>query len=734
MKRYRIFKLNTKLLATFFTAVFFLCTVNALLLSYLLNSLEREVNPLNRNYLKSVETKLNNVLTTAQYAHTEMMEEKVVKALNVNRLGDDVLNDLYWAANAIYGLEEEIHGWIILIRGNDCLVTNNGVYPMSGYDALRSSDTYDVAFWQQTVSENFYKRYYAAESFCILTSGVGKEERILLPVVFKSHRFRDTITTVLFLDIEKLCEETDPDLSQGFYLFSSNNEILYSADKVQQINAIPDGTEITLRSGKAYVAKGALAVDGIQCVKLLPEGETTEIVRKSLMICLVAVVGSLLAVSVFVLLSIRRTMYPVNGMLTLLRQNTDLQDESDMQEAKNALGKLLKQREQQQAELALRDAELSEYFLQSRMKNVYVDMNRKEDIEENAYILYIQVRYRKETPDTIQMHRAELENCLQEMMSGVLNKLFLSTMIFQLEPGRFAARVTLARADDRIDAHMKAFMKRLENEQEFACFTVVLSQMLSQEDEMSVVYSQVQEAARTAQVCDQSQLICLPVQQHETDMFSFSHVQEKNLNGCMRSGDVEKAAALALEILRENLEKGITHAQMEILCVALVNTVTYAVTELPTIVDKIAAASGVYNKLTSKCFSEEEYCETVVNFIYSVANNRIQTVDDEPLLRRIQQYLRDNYNKDFSSEQMADALFVSRKYLSAYYKSKTGMNLSESIQMFRIQKAIELLKDPKIRIGDIGPMVGIPSSNTFLRQFRKYTGTTPKEYRLMHIL
>ena len=81
-------------------------------------------------------------------------------------------------------------------------------------------------------------------------------------------------------------------------------------------------------------------------------------------------------------------------------------------------------------------------------------------------------------------------------------------------------------------------------------------------------------------------------------------------------------------------------------------------------------------------------------------------------------------------DELSEALHLSKSYLSTYYKSKTGANLSDRIQFFRIQKAVELLADSKLRIGDIGALVGINNVNTFLRQFKKYTGMTPREYRL----
>ena len=88
------------------------------------------------------------------------------------------------------------------------------------------------------------------------------------------------------------------------------------------------------------------------------------------------------------------------------------------------------------------------------------------------------------------------------------------------------------------------------------------------------------------------------------------------------------------------------------------------------------------------------------------------------------------YQREFSMDELAEALHLSKSYLSTSYKSKTGANLSDRIQFFRIQKAVELLADPKLLIGDIGALVGINNVNTFLRQFKKYTGMTPREYRL----
>jgi AraC-like DNA-binding protein len=438
---------------------------------------------------------------------------------------------------------------------------------------------------------------------------------------------------------------------------------------------------------------------------------------------------ALLLALILVFTSVRRVMDPVNRMFGLLHQHVEAKTPGFRFDACKELEVILQAREQQAAALAQRDAVLSEYFLQSRLKNVYVDMSDPEQAASGkAYILYIQGQYRQAC-ESIAMPRAELEACLQSMLSGTLSNLFESTMVFQLEPGRFAARVTLPEGDDQIGGRMDRFMMRLGIEQEFAWFTVIRSQALEQNEDLSAVYTQVQEAARLAQVCEKSQLLTLPLEADEGQDFVFTSQQEKHLMGYLTEQNAEGAVALVQQMLQENVDRGISRVQMEVLCVALVNTAVHAITRLGESAEKIAASSGVYHLITSQCSTAEDYVGAVTEFIRSVIANEARPVEGDPLLEKISRYLNENYQREFSGEEMAAALHVSRSYLSSYYKSKTGINLNDSIQIFRVQKAVELLQDPKVRLSQVGAMVGMSNSNTFLRWFKKYTGMTPNEYR-----
>lgn len=729
MKKLNSMELNAKLLLVFFAAVFLLSLVHFFVYTHLFNTMEQEEAIITQQQTTSAKVRLDAAFAKVQRTYHEVIYGDSFYYSGSLPLTSYKQVEMYSEARIIFDQHKEIYQWVVIPRQGDQVISKNGVMDAERYYSnLCASDSYPSEYWHTLMDTQFSRILLPeAEYICVTNNGYA-ETRRLTPLVIRAY-YNYTYTTILYLDMDLLCPQEDDYLGQNLYLFSPEGQLLYTTDAEPVITAIPQEAKLTDSLGTRYTVQQWTDDNDIRCVKLLKTDRATDIVRRSFTVCLAVAIGALFFIALLVPRSVKTVLHPVNRMLEILRQHSETY-QGNIHNACEELEQILLSREQQTAALAQRDATLSEYFLQSRMKNVYVDMQEPPGQPEgNAHILYIQVHYHKRALDGISIPRAELENCLQDMMHSSLARLFDTTMIFQLEPGRFAARVTLAPGKEGIGSRMEQFMQRLREEEEFAWFTVVLSDVLSQEVDLAAVYAQVQEAAQQSLVRCRSQLLTLPVQDTEGAGFRFSRQEEQNLFSLVQQGKLSEAEKAARDLLEAHLEAGISHSRMEMLCVAIVNVASYAMTELAPSAEKIAAASGVYNKLISQCGTGEDYIEAVTDFIRTASPEAGQCKED-PLLNAVEQYLEENYSREFSAEEMAAALWVSRSYLSTYYKSKTGMNLSESIQLFRIQKAVELLKDPNVTIGEIGQRVGIPSSNTFLRHFRKYTGTTPKDYRL----
>lgn len=101
----------------------------------------------------------------------------------------------------------------------------------------------------------------------------------------------------------------------------------------------------------------------------------------------------------------------------------------------------------------------------------------------------------------------------------------------------------------------------------------------------------------------------------------------------------------------------------------------------------------------------------------------------EERIDRIIEYIKDNYGKQISLQQIADEFDMSFTYFSQYFKKCTGTNFIDFVRDIRIKKAKEILKNENISINEVAQRTGFDTVNTFIRIFKKLTGITPGEYK-----
>lgn len=66
---------------------------------------------------------------------------------------------------------------------------------------------------------------------------------------------------------------------------------------------------------------------------------------------------------------------------------------------------------------------------------------------------------------------------------------------------------------------------------------------------------------------------------------------------------------------------------------------------------------------------------------------------------------------------------------AVFFKKAIGMSPIEYLNEYRIRQAVRLLKDSSLPVTEICLDCGYNNMGNFLREFRKYTGTTPLQYR-----
>lgn len=98
-------------------------------------------------------------------------------------------------------------------------------------------------------------------------------------------------------------------------------------------------------------------------------------------------------------------------------------------------------------------------------------------------------------------------------------------------------------------------------------------------------------------------------------------------------------------------------------------------------------------------------------------------------ISKITKYIREHISEPIKTSDIADFLGKSRVSITTEFKSKTGMNLSDFINLKKIQEAEELLYETGRSLVSISSFLGFSSQSHFCKVFKRVTGLTPTEYR-----
>lgn len=110
-------------------------------------------------------------------------------------------------------------------------------------------------------------------------------------------------------------------------------------------------------------------------------------------------------------------------------------------------------------------------------------------------------------------------------------------------------------------------------------------------------------------------------------------------------------------------------------------------------------------------------------------NYKNKPIDKLTFVEKLELLVLDNLqNPQFSVEELAEKLNISRSSLHRKLKKDINKSVTEFIREVRIRRAIELMKTKKYNLDEICFFVGYNSHSYFTRSFKKIYGKTPKEF------
>ena len=114
---------------------------------------------------------------------------------------------------------------------------------------------------------------------------------------------------------------------------------------------------------------------------------------------------------------------------------------------------------------------------------------------------------------------------------------------------------------------------------------------------------------------------------------------------------------------------------------------------------------------------------------FVAANTMALTKADEDFIKKLNEVIQVNYsNPEFSMDDMADSLNMSRSNFYRKIKGVLDLSPNEYLRLERLKKAAQLLKEGENRVNEICYMVGFNSPSYFAKCFQKQFGVLPKDF------
>ena len=137
----------------------------------------------------------------------------------------------------------------------------------------------------------------------------------------------------------------------------------------------------------------------------------------------------------------------------------------------------------------------------------------------------------------------------------------------------------------------------------------------------------------------------------------------------------------------------------------------------------------IANQLKARQRLKHYYSNTIdIDTAKMTSNN----LDEEFMSKAIQVVEENISNEDFTSDELASQLCMSRSSLYLKMNSISGEPPANFIRRIRFNKACKLLLEGRYSISEISGMAGFGSSSYFSTSFKKYVGCLPSEYVKQH--
>lgn len=212
--------------------------------------------------------------------------------------------------------------------------------------------------------------------------------------------------------------------------------------------------------------------------------------------------------------------------------------------------------------------------------------------------------------------------------------------------------------------------------------------------------------------------------------YEITEDEQSCLAAMLKRGDYKKVEENFDRLVEENKEKGISMLEFKNLCAKCLFIAFDACKDRQESISKKYIINQIYD-----CNDVNQITNNAKQCFKHIVDKNSQQIPHNSLpsiYYQITSYIDKHYLEyDLSLTVIADALNVHKVYVSNVFNKNAGCSFTEYVNRKRITQAAIYLLENKYKISEIVDKSGFSSEATFRREFKRYIGISPSDYRSM---